>query len=249
MPVKLFYEEYGAGAPVVCIHGFPLDHTIWMSLVPLLETKARLILPDLRGHGRSPVVEDIYSMQDMAEDILLLLDDLKLEKVVLVGQSMGGYVALQFARSFPERLSGLALVASHPYADSPEQKKERLEMIEKVQRIGVATALETFPAKLCANTDIQEFTRAIIERTPAQGVVNSIHAMMEREDTAGVLLEAQYPAAIILGNDDPFISREIRQKMQIQFPFTQFTIIDGVAHMLMMEKSEDVSKILIHLIN
>ena len=111
MPVKLHYEAFGMGVPIVCIHGFPLDHTIWQPMIPALAAGNRIILPDLRGHGLSPVPDGPYSMPEMAGDIIALLDDLDLPQVVLVGQSMGGYVALEVAHQAPERLLGLALVA------------------------------------------------------------------------------------------------------------------------------------------
>ena len=122
-PVDLFYKEYGQGTPVIFLHGFPFDHSIWEPLVPLLSKDARMILPDLRGFGRSPVTEDIYSMRLLAEDVLHLMDHLKIEKAVLVGHSMGGYVSLAFAHAYPGRLLGLGLVATQAAADGPERRQ------------------------------------------------------------------------------------------------------------------------------
>jgi 3-oxoadipate enol-lactonase len=94
--VQLYFKETGEGAPMVLVHGFPLDHTIWDPVVPLLEPHARLILPDLRGHGRSPAPGGVYDMRTMADDLLSLIDALQIERVTLIGHSMGGYVSLAF---------------------------------------------------------------------------------------------------------------------------------------------------------
>ncbi|HAF61471.1 MAG TPA: hypothetical protein DCK95_04000 [Anaerolineaceae bacterium] len=244
MPVKLYYEEFGMGIPILCIHGFPLDHTIWNRLIPILATNKQVILPDLRGHGLSPIPPAPYSMNEMAGDILTLMDDLHLPKVVLVGQSMGGYVALEVAEIAPERLLGLVLVASHPYADSPQQKQARMDMIEQVRQDGVEKALVDFPAKLCPDAGIQDFTWNIIQGMEEEGVVGSIQAMADRHDNREVMLNAAFPTAVILGENDLFISQDVRQRMQSDFPTTQFTILPDAAHMLMMEKPLEVSRIL-----
>jgi len=249
MVVKLYYEKYGTGIPVICIHGFPLDHSIWKPLIPFLETKAQVILPDLRGHGKSPAPAAPYSMQNLAEDILDLINDLGFPQVLLVGQSMGGYAALQFARSYPERLLGLVLAASHPYADDPEKKEGRYDTIKEVQQAGVAKALVGFPVRLSPVPEIQEFTRRIINKTSLEGVIGSLQAMAERTDYSDVLLNAQYLTAIILGEKDVFITKEQKEKMQTQFPKTRFSILENAAHMVMMERPQNISEIILEITN
>jgi pimeloyl-ACP methyl ester carboxylesterase len=247
--VKLFYERYGSGLPVVCLHGYPLDHSIWNPLIPLLEPKVQLILPDLRGHGRSPVPCAPYSMQDMAEDVKVLLDDLSLQKVVLIGQSMGGYIALQFARSYPDRLSGLILAASHPYPDDEEKKKNRYASIEKVRREGVKEALAGFPEKLTPIPEIQDYTRKIINATSSEGVIGSLRAMAERLDGSDVLSTLEIPAAVILGKRDQFVSMQQREQMTAQFSKVQFAILENAAHMLMMEQPRQVGQLIVDFVS
>ena len=124
----------GEGRPFVCLHAFALDHTEWLDVAKILKSKATLILPDIRGHGGSPSPEGEYSMKELGADVIAILDQLKIEKANFAGHSMGGYVMLSIAKNFPERVSGLALVASHAYADSPEKRKSRLESIKLVSR-------------------------------------------------------------------------------------------------------------------
>src|SRR5512133_3839444 len=135
-PVDLYYEEHGQGTPVIFLHGFPFDHTIWKPIVPLLKNEARLILPDLRGFGKSPVPDGVYTMRLQAEDIKQLMDKLAIEQAVLVGHSMGGYVALSFAQAYPSRLLGLGLVATQASADNPERRQSRYKAAEAVAHKG-----------------------------------------------------------------------------------------------------------------
>jgi 3-oxoadipate enol-lactonase len=249
MAVKLYYKKHGAGLPVVCIHGYPLDHSIWNPLIPFLEKKMQLILPDLRGHGKSPAPAGPYTIQGMAEDILGLIDELGFSQVLLVGQSMGGYVALQFARSYPSRLLGLVLAASHPYPDDPEKKKGRYDMVRKVQEKGVEKALAEFPAKLSPVPEIQDYTRRIINATSANGVIGSLQAMAERSDCSDILSLAEYSTAVVLGKEDVFIPPEQQEQMQTQFPRIKFSILENTAHMLMMERPKAVSQVILEVAN
>src|SRR5215208_3562542 len=110
--IQLAYDRRGTGNPLVLLHGFPLDHHLWDEVVPLLEDMFDIILPDLRGFGESTTADSPYGMDDYASDIAGLLDELSIHKVAVAGHSMGGYVALAFARLYPERISGLGLVSS-----------------------------------------------------------------------------------------------------------------------------------------
>lgn len=135
--ISLAYERIGRGAPLVLIHGFPLDHTIWDEVVPLLKDDFDLILPDLRGMGGSDAVDAPYTMTDLADDIASLLDHLGLDAAFLAGHSMGGYVALAFAAAYPRRVRGLALVSSQAAADPPERKAGRYAQAHQIAENGI----------------------------------------------------------------------------------------------------------------
>ncbi len=249
MVVRLYFEKFGSGFPIVFLHGYPLDHTIWEQLIPPLKLKRELILPDLRGHAKSPVPPAPYSIPAMVEDILTLFDDLAIERGLLVGHSMGGYVALQFARSFPERLAGLILVASHPYPDNEEKRKGRYATIEKVRQEGVKKALADFPQQLTSIPHIQEYVGKIIRATNAEGVIGSLQAMAEREDCSDVLAHITMPTAVILGKNDLFIPQEQREQMIKQFRYIPFFVVEDAAHMIMMEEPFTVEKIIMNVIS
>ena len=117
--IKLAYERRGKGMPMALLHGYPLDHSIWAPLVPLLEDDFDLILPDLRGFGESQAVGTDFAMADYAADVAGLLGQLGIQKAAVVGHSMGGYVALAFMRAYPASVLGLGLVSSQTLGTGP----------------------------------------------------------------------------------------------------------------------------------
>src|SRR5690606_15022458 len=120
--------------PLVLIHGYPFDHTLWFSTIAALGNQARVICPDLPGFGREPVLESDPSMSGYAEYIARILDKNEVSRAVLAGMSMGGYVALAFADRYPKRLAGLGLISTQSAADSNEVREARREMIKKIEK-------------------------------------------------------------------------------------------------------------------
>ncbi len=179
---SIAYERGGKGKTMVLIHGFPLDHTIWEPIVPLLETKADVIMPDLRGFGESAVPPADYRLTDLAADLLALLDELKIDQAVIAGHSMGGYVALAFAHAYPGRILGLGLVSSQALADSPERKAARYKEAEDVLSNGVGEVATGMSGKLTANTGLQAKMKELILRQSPQGLATALRAMAERPD-------------------------------------------------------------------
>src|SRR5947207_15861847 len=118
IPLTLHYSEQGQGFPVVLLHGYPFSSAIWQTQQQGLSDHFRVITPDLRGHGQSPAPEGIYEMDQMAQDVLALLDSLNVQKAAIMGHSMGGYVTLAMWRLAPERFSALGLICSQAAADT-----------------------------------------------------------------------------------------------------------------------------------
>jgi 3-oxoadipate enol-lactonase len=231
--VKLFYEEMGASTPVVCLHGYPLDHTIWLDMAQELASEARMILPDLRGHGQSPVPEGPYCMAELAADVVRLLDDLGIERAAVFGHSMGGYVGLAFARHFPERLLGLGLVASRAFADTPEKQELRAQIIPLVLENGVGL-LTSMAEKLTADAALQDEMREMILRAHPQGVAGVLYAMGERPDDMAMLAEQAVPIAVIAGAEDRIVDLERSLEMRDALPPGHYIEL-AAGHMPMME--------------
>jgi 3-oxoadipate enol-lactonase len=248
-PVDLYYEEYGKGIPVIFLHGFPFDHTIWEPVVPLLEGEARLILPDLRGFGKSPVTEGIYSMRLLAEDIHHLVNRLGIEKAVLVGHSMGGYVSLAFAHSYPGHLSGLGLIATQAAADSPERRQSRYKTAESVAHKGARVVASSMTNSLTPKTELVASINDMIMRAHPAGIVGSLKGMAERHDLTGILTDIHVPAVVLSGTADQLMAQDKVQTLAQMLPMGWMVEIQGAGHMLMMEEPQQVADALLQVIH
>ncbi len=239
--INLAFERRGQGAPLVLIHGYPLDHTTWDEVIPLLEKEFDLILPDLRGFGESDVMEADDSIIDFASDIAGLLSRLKIQHAVLAGHSMGGYVALAFAREYPERLSGLGMVSSQMRADTPERKEGRYASAKRVMETGVAAEVEALTPKLSAEPRVRTFVHDLMSRQRPLGVYTALTAMAERPDSTDLFPTFQFPVTIIHGDADALIPVERGREMKAALPSAHYAELPGVGHMAMMENPAAVA--------
>ena len=241
--VQLHYVEHGAGQPVVLLHGFPLDHTIWEAQIEALSARWHVIAPDLRGHGQSPIWGGVFYMEDMAADVVALLDSLEIERAVWVGHSMGGYVTMAALRRFPERVAGAAMVATHPFADSPEKRTQREMTAQKVLSEGVGTLAEEMLGVLFApetppSADYVRRTAAIMRRANPQGVAAALRGMAARPSSVGTLLSARVPMIFIQGQHDQIVTRNVLRRIEDRLPPVSIRRIEGAGHMPMLERPE-----------
>ena len=245
--IDLAYERRGKGNPLVLIHGFPLDHTSWEDVALLLQDDFDLIIPDLRGFGESGSVDASYTVADMADDISGFLNNLGIEKAAFAGHSMGGYVALSFAKAYPQKVSGLGLVSSQALADSPERKAGRYKTAEDVAEKGVIVVADAMSSKLSPNADVQVYVRRVIERQGKSGVMGALKAMAEREDSSPSLSSFNFPVVLLHGAADVLIpvdrSREIKQIM----PSAHLIELPEVGHMPMKEFPSEAANALMFL--
>jgi len=240
--ITLAYERFGSGAPLMLIHGFPLDHTIWNKVSNLLKNDFDLILPDLRGFGQSTTVETPYTMSDMANDLAGLLNHLGIEKIALAGHSMGGYVALAFAKEYPQRVSGLGLVASQAAADPPERKAGRYATADEVSKKGVGIVAEGMTSKLSADAGVQAFVRPLMEQQTPSAVIGALKAMAEREDLLFHLSSVSFPVTLIHGDTDALIPVERAREIKAVLPSTRLVELLDTGHMPMMESPKGTSE-------
>ena len=247
MPEKLFNIEIGRGNPLICLHGYALDHTIWLNMAEEMKSNVRLILPDLRGHGKSPAPGGKYAMREMAEDILKTMDSLRLERAYIAGHSMGGYITLALAEYYPDRLSGMALVASHAFADLPEKKKARLDDIEKVKLSSPAEVLSGMPGKLSRNLEVAEYCKILISKTSKNGVIGVLAGMAERPDRVEVMASLKIPSMVIAGTDDQLITIETSKEMTARVKGMQLFEILNAGHMPMIENPRETAMALLNL--
>ena len=242
--IELTYERRGRGRALVLIHGYPLDHTIWEAVAPLLEEHFDLILPDLRGFGGSTASAADYRLTDLAADMAALLDQLKLEQAVIAGHSMGGYVALAFAHAYPERVLGLGLIASQALADPPERKAARYKEAEHVLAHGVGDVAVGMSAKLSADGGLQAKLKTLIMRQSPQGLAGALRAMAERPDSTPFLAEFDFPVCIVHGLVDALIPVERAREVRAKVKRGHLVEIEGAGHMPMLEAAEETAEAL-----
>lgn len=245
--IRLAYERHGKGTPLVLLHGFPLDRHLWDDIVPLLKDDFDLIIPDLRGFGGSSTVDSFYAMEDYALDIAGLLDHLGVEKTAIAGHSMGGYIALAFARLFPERMLGLGLVSSQVLADAPERKEGRYKSAAEVADKGIGSVVETMTPKFTPDPRLQEFARKSMELQQPAAYIGALKAMAERVDSTPLLSSIAYPIVIVHGDADSLIPIDRAREVKETIPHAHLVELSGVGHMPMKEATAKTAEALKHL--
>jgi 3-oxoadipate enol-lactonase len=245
---SIAYERRGQGMPLVLLHGYPLDHTIWEPLLPMLEKEFDLILPDLRGFGESDVSEANPSMGDYAADVAGLLDRLDIEKAAVTGHSMGGYVALAFAHAYPRRVLGLGLVSSQALADPPERKAARYQEAEHVLAHGVKDVAEGMSAKLTADPRLQARLKELVLHQLPAGLVGALRAMVERPDSTPFLPVFDFPVSIVHGLADALIPIERARAVRVAVKKGYLVEIEGAGHMPMLEAPQSTADALKNLL-
>jgi pimeloyl-ACP methyl ester carboxylesterase len=242
--IQLAYERRGKGTPLVLLHGYPLDHHLWDEVAPLLEDTFDLILPDLRGFGESTTVDSFYAMEDFASDIAGLLDQLDIQKAAIAGHSMGGYVALAFARLFPQRVRGLGLVSSQAAADSTERKNGRYKSAAEVADKGVGSVVEAMAPKFTSDKKLQAFARRSMERQPPAAYIGALKAMAERVDATPILSSFTFPVILVHGDADQLIPIDRAREVKAALPKARLVEISGAGHMPMMEGAQKTAQAL-----
>ncbi len=259
--VELAYVDRGSGQPVVLLHGFPLDHTMWSAQIDALSTICRVIAPDLRGFGQSSLGNADpargISMEQYADDVATLLDALSVvtEPIVLVGFSMGGYVAWQFVRKYANRLRALVQCDTKATADTDDARATRLRMAENVAEWGSARIAEMTGPKMLAASSFQmkrsvvEGVRDVIERTTPAAIAAAQRGMATRPDVTSLLPKVNVPTLIVVGAEDIISTPQEMRQIAGAIPNAQFIEIQGAGHMTTMENPEAVNKALHRFIN
>jgi len=245
--IELAYSRHGEGTPLVLLHGYPLDHHLWDDVVPLLKDTFDLIVPDLRGFGESTTIDTPYTMDDFASDVAGLLDELGIKKTAIAGHSMGGYVALAFARLYPGRMSGLGLVSSQVLADPPDRKEGRYKSAAEVAEKGTGGVVEVMTTKFTSDPRLQEYARKSMERQKPEAYIGALKAMAERADSTFLLNTIKYPVVVIHGAADALIPIDRAREVKAVIPDAHFAELSGVGHMPMMEAKEKTAEALKHL--
>ena len=244
---QISYSDSGKGTTVVLLHGFLENKTMWDAFVPELSKRNRIITIDLLGHGKTESLGYIQTMEENADVVHEVLSKLRIRKAILVGHSMGGYVALAFAELYPEKIKGLVLLNSTSKEDSPERKKNRDRAIKAVKK-----DYETFIRLSIANLFSEENREILIKeieavkiqalQTPLQGIVASLEGMKVRKDREFLLHTTTYPKLLILGKKDPVLNYEENLEQIKGTDVELITFEDG--HMSSIENQAELLTVL-----
>ncbi len=247
---QLSYFTIGEGSPIVLLHGYLETNEIWIDFSSKLSKDYKVICPDLPGHGKSDEYE-FQTVEIMAEAINQLLINLKIEKIFLVGHSMGGYVTLAFAELFPEKLKGICLFHSHPFADSLEKKNNRLHEIALLNKGKKYLLINFGIPKMFAQQYLEERKELLTEslRIASQlsenGMKACLTAMSERIDRSNFLRTLNLPVLLILGRFDEYFSCEEISSFSKKIKHIKTVILEKSGHLGMFEEPENSLKYIV----
>jgi 3-oxoadipate enol-lactonase len=241
---EMAYARRGKGVPLVLIHGYPLDHSIWEPLAALLEGDFDLIMPDLRGFGASQMHDPSGSIDAYGSDVAALLRQLQVPAAIVAGHSMGGYVALAMARRYPSVVTGLGLVSSQVRADTPERREGRRASAAKVMDEGVRPVAIAMSAQLTADRQIQASMHDLILRQKPRALASALLAMAGRLDSREPLGKLKIPVVAIHGEDDQLIPVDRGREVKELLPSAGLVTVPAAGHLPMLEHPEVVANAL-----
>ncbi|MET9561438.1 MULTISPECIES: alpha/beta fold hydrolase [Streptomyces] len=245
----LAYDDKGPHTttplPLVLIHGHPFDRTMWAPQVAAFSAERRVIVPDLRGYGASPVVPGITPLSVFAEDVAALLDELRVPEFVLGGLSMGGQIAMECYRLFPERIRGLLLADTFAAAETPEGKASRGAMAERLLREGMGGYAEEVLYRMVAPyapPEVAAHVHRMMTGTSAEGAAAALRGRAERPDYRELLTRVGVPALVVVGEDDGFTPVSDARAMHEALPDSVLDVVPGAAHMPNLEQPAHFNK-------
>ncbi len=247
---SMFVAARGHGPVVVFVHGFPLNHRIFDTQIRTLSRTYRVLAPDLRGFGKTPFTGSNVTIDTYAEDIVRLLDVLEIERAVLAGLSMGGYILFAFWRRYPERVRGLVLLNTRAGADTEVARAQRFETIQKVRQQGLGPLIDDMVPKLLSPVTrrgkphvVRKLTD-IMRGASVEGVTAALQAMAHRPDSRPLLESINVPTLIIAGRDDAVVPVGEAEEMALAIPRARLHVIDQAGHLAPMERPRTTSRLI-----
>jgi 3-oxoadipate enol-lactonase len=246
------FDDVGDGDAVVLIHGHPFDRSMWRpQITALSQAGFRAIAPDLRGYGESHAASTTAVWEQFARDIEALLDHLRIERAAIVGLSMGGQIAMESCRLFPQRVRALILVATFSRPETDQGKVDRYTMADRLVREGMQGYADEVlpkmvaPKNIAALPDVAGHVLRMMLNTPPEGAAAALRGRAGRPDYAPTLAAFDKPALIVVGDEDAFTSRADADTMHRLLRHSELTWIDDAGHMPNLERDAQFNEALL----
>lgn len=248
---QMAYTDTGAGRPVVLIHGYPFNRSLWNEQVATLSGSYRVIAPDLRGFGESDSSDGISTMNCMAQDVALLLDHLEVPRATLGALSMGGYVALAFYKQYASRVRALILADTRATPDTEEAKQTRVQQAEKALAEGMAGIADAMLPKLLTpetvskRPEIVKRVRDMMLKTKPDGAAAALRGMAERDDQTSLLAKITVPTLILVGAEDAITPVADSERMSEGVAGSRLVVLENAGHVSNIERAEKFNEALL----
>ncbi len=262
--MSVAYDDVGSGPAIVLLHGYPFDRSMWREQIDSLSAHGyHVVAPDLRGFGemsdklqfvadaerreterQAEAYRTITTMADMARDVAALMDKLEIDRAIVCGLSMGGYVAFEFIYLFPSRVAGLVLAGTRAPADNEQEKQAREQQAQRMLTEGMNFVADATLPKLLAPRTLAEKpgvvarVREMILRADPKGAAAAQRGMAARRDHSDKLPRIDVPTLVIVGREDPIRPVADTEFMHDRIRDSRLEIIEDAAHMTNVEQRE-----------
>lgn len=250
--VRIVYDDQGAGDPVILLHGFPLCRRLFRPQAnALVDAGFRVVTPDLRGFGDSDAPEAPYGMDLFADDVVALMDHLSLDRAVIGGMSMGGYILFNLLHRHPDRVSAAIFLQTRQTADDEAGKARRLDLARRARELGPQVVADAFIPMLFCDDSLQNRPKLVEEvagwmlATATNGLSGGLLAMRERPDYTPLLPAFRVPSLAIGGGLDKLIPPSHIQNFASLMPDCRCHIIEGAGHLANIEAPNDVNRVIL----
>lgn len=250
--INLSYDDLGEGTvPIIFIHGFPFDKSMWESQLEFLKSSFRVIAYDIRGFGQSTDETSHLSMDLFADDVIEFMDTLKIKKAIICGLSMGGFIALNLMKRFPERFSALILCDTQCIADTPEVKENRFKAIKKIEADGVFDFNDGFIKKVFHKESLENKKelvrnlRNVVFSNSEHIIKQGLIALAERSETCSILNDIKVPTLILCGREDEVTPLVQSEMMHASIDGSVLYVIDKAGHVSNLEQPDVFNKYLL----
>lgn len=244
--ITLAYDDHGVGQPVLFLHAFPLNKSMWQEQIMALlaESRFRLVALDWRGFGESGITAEVSTMEQFADDVAGLMDSLGIDAAILCGLSMGGYAAFAFLRKYPQRVSGLILADTRPGADNAEAQANRENVARLAESQGTSAIADLQMPRLISDYTrqhspaVERRIRQMIASATPQGIAAASRGMALRVDSTDLLGNITCPTLVLVGEHDVLIPAQVVQEYATKIPGAQFVVIPHAGHLSNLEQPQ-----------